>query len=61
MVEVVKASVPVAEKKPLTESAWATAALLIAKAVRMTRRFNMGDPPGGKIIYVRGIVSRSNY
>jgi len=38
-VELVKESTPVAEKKPLMESARATAALLIAKAVNMTRRF----------------------
>jgi hypothetical protein len=34
----------VAEKKPLMESAWATAAELTAKAVRTTRRLSMGSP-----------------
>jgi hypothetical protein len=41
MVELVKESVPLAEKKPLMESACATAALLIAKAVNTTRRLSM--------------------
>src|SRR5437868_15239172 len=40
-VELVKESTPVAEKKPVMESAWATAALLIAKAVNTTRRLSM--------------------
>jgi hypothetical protein len=40
-VELVKESVPVALTKPLMESAWATAALLIAKAVNTTRRLSM--------------------
>jgi len=39
--EAVKESVPVAEKKPLMESAWATAALLTAMAVITTRRLSM--------------------
>jgi hypothetical protein len=43
-VELVKESTPVAEKKPLMESAWATAAELTAKAVRTTRRLSMGSP-----------------
>src|SRR5260370_929674 len=37
----VKESVPVAEKKPLMESAWATAALPTAMAVNTTRRLSM--------------------
>jgi hypothetical protein len=37
MVELVKESVPLAEKKPLMESAWATVALLIAKAAKVNR------------------------
>ena len=41
MVELVKESVPFAEKNPLIESAWATAALLIAKAVNTTKRLSM--------------------
>jgi hypothetical protein len=49
MVELVKESVPLAEKKPLMESAWATAALLIAKAVSTMRRLIMVGPPGGTI------------
>jgi hypothetical protein len=40
-VELVKESTPVAEKKPLIESAWATPELLIAKAVNTTRRLSM--------------------
>jgi len=57
-VELVKESTPVAEKKPLMESARATAALLIAKAVNMTRRFIiMGGLPGGTA-YVRGTSSQ---
>jgi|SRR6267378_1309619 len=40
-VELVKESVPVAEKKPLMESAWATATLLTAMAVNTTRRLSM--------------------
>jgi hypothetical protein len=49
-VELVKESTPVAEKKPLMESAWATAALLIAKAVNMTRRLIiMVGLRGGKV------------
>ena|SRR5438874_11639636 len=40
-VEAVKESVPVAEKNPLIESAWATAALLTAKAANKTRRLSM--------------------
>jgi hypothetical protein len=38
----VKESTPVAEKKPLMESAWATAAVLTAKAASTNRRLNMG-------------------
>src|ERR1700751_2111931 len=41
MVELVKESVPFAEKNPFIESAWATAALLIAKAVNTTKRLSM--------------------
>src|SRR5438270_13914494 len=40
-VKLVKESTPVAEKKPLIESAWATAALLTAKAANTTRRLSM--------------------
>ena len=43
---VVKESVPVAEKKPLMESAWATAAVLTAKAVSTSRRLSIGNPLG---------------
>jgi hypothetical protein len=39
--EAVKESVPVAEKKPLMESAWATATVLTAMAVNTTRRLSM--------------------
>jgi hypothetical protein len=38
MDELVKDSVPVEEKKPLMESAWATATLLTARAARTTKR-----------------------
>jgi hypothetical protein len=42
--ELVKESVPVAEKNPLMESAWATAALLTARAATSTaRRLSMGN------------------
>jgi hypothetical protein len=41
IVELVKESLPLALKNPLMESAWATAALLIAKAVNTTRRLSM--------------------
>jgi hypothetical protein len=41
MDELVKESVPFAEKNPLIESAWATAALLIAKAVNTSKRLSM--------------------
>jgi hypothetical protein len=41
----VKESFPKAPKNPLMESAWATAALLIAKAVSTTRRLIMGESP----------------
>jgi hypothetical protein len=51
-VEVVKESVPVAEKKPLMESAWATAALLTAKAAASTaRRLNMVISGGVQITF----------
>jgi hypothetical protein len=51
-VEVVKESVPVAEKNPLMESAWATAALLTAKAAASTaRRLNMVISGGVQITF----------
>jgi hypothetical protein len=53
-VEVEKESVPVAEKKPLMESAWATAALLTAKAAASTARRLSIVVSGGATDYVRG-------
>jgi hypothetical protein len=53
----VKESVPVAEKKPLMESACATATLLMARAKSIKRRFIIGSSPGVEESAVREVLS----
>ena len=58
MVVEVKESVPVAEKKPLMESAWAIGTLLKARAESIARRFSIVWSPGLKNDQARNFLAR---
>ncbi len=58
MDELVKDSVPVEEKKPLMESAWATATLLRDRAARTTKRLNINRGlRGGTVLRSRNVLA----
>jgi hypothetical protein len=58
MDELVKDSVPVEEKKPLMESAWATATLLTARAARTTKRLKIKKSlRGGTVLRSRNVLA----